>query len=629
MKLRSIKIENMHNVTERTYHFDDLTYLHGQNGAGKSTVLQAIQLALLGYIPSTAKRAFAIFQHSKGKTMTVTAELENNGENITICRTFIGSKSTASSEVEISPEGYNIEEILNELELPVFNFSEFLSLSANQMKDWFLNYLPKSQTEVDLSAELQAEISDITSTEKDGVIKELEEEITQLTEEGFSGIELVRKINSWVKTNISAEKAVAQKLSSTLSTLIKYDDCEFMQGDIAHLEQQHSECYNQIASLQSQQNVFSMLTSAKAELERFNKMHEGENVPDKLEIARLEDMYRDYPEKEAEIKQELDSLSSNIIDLRSEMMEISTEMKGYDYMLSSEGICPFKNNRCGELANQIEEIQKKMSDLSARKAELSDMEKKLQETYTSKEKTLWEIQEKIRTIPVQISQITTYWNTRERLEDRVSQLSESAPDMDIDHTIKELTAKAASISETITKIKANAQYDQLSSVLTQDKFKSDLRLEAYKIWDRMTGPAGKIQLQLAEKPFHEMEDQVSSYLADMFNDSSLKMKFFLSDKPNSFSFGLQRNGKYISFDLLSSGEKCLYTIALLMCLVDKQSDDKLKLILIDDLLDHLDQDKAQSLFQSLYATKTSVQLVLAGVIDCKIDTANEFVVEVQ
>ena len=52
MRIKSVHIQGMHNVEDKTYQLSNATYFYGENGAGKSTVLQAIQLALLGYIPS-------------------------------------------------------------------------------------------------------------------------------------------------------------------------------------------------------------------------------------------------------------------------------------------------------------------------------------------------------------------------------------------------------------------------------------------------------------------------------------------------------------------------------------------------------------------------------------------------
>ena len=101
MKLQSITIEGMHNVTRKTYQLKDLTYFYGKNGAGKTTILNAIQLALLGYIPGTSKTNESIFRHSNNHTMAVTLVLDDSTK---IRRIWTKSGNKISSSVEVIPE---------------------------------------------------------------------------------------------------------------------------------------------------------------------------------------------------------------------------------------------------------------------------------------------------------------------------------------------------------------------------------------------------------------------------------------------------------------------------------------------------------------------------------------------
>ena len=61
MKIKSVYIDGLHTVHDKTYTFEDITYLHGRNGAGKSTILNAIQFALLGYIPGHQRQRLRYF----------------------------------------------------------------------------------------------------------------------------------------------------------------------------------------------------------------------------------------------------------------------------------------------------------------------------------------------------------------------------------------------------------------------------------------------------------------------------------------------------------------------------------------------------------------------------------------
>ena len=81
----------------------------------------------------------------------------------------------------------------------------------------------------------------------------------------------------------------------------------------------------------------------------------------------------------------------------------------------------------------------------------------------------------------------------------------------------------------------------------------------------------------------------------MYGRSDIRANFNVSTKANSFSFGLIRNDVYIPYDLLSSGEKCLYSLALMICIVNN-SKSPLKLMLCDDMFDHLDAEAIENKF---------------------------------
>ena len=86
MKIEKIRIRNMHNVKDETYDLSqNTTYFIGENGAGKTTILQAIQLALLGYIPGFSKTNESIMKHSNDIMMVIEASFDNG---VIITRTW-------------------------------------------------------------------------------------------------------------------------------------------------------------------------------------------------------------------------------------------------------------------------------------------------------------------------------------------------------------------------------------------------------------------------------------------------------------------------------------------------------------------------------------------------------------
>ena len=170
MKLESIQIIGMHNIQEKCIKFDDgFTYITGTNGKGKSTILQAIQLALLGYIPGTQKKSSKIFGHSNGTKMSVLLTLSENGQPITFYRQWEKKGSKVEYSEVITPPGYTPENILQGVEIPIYDFQEWLGSTANEMKKWFLEFLPKVDTNIQWKSRMLEVIKTIPVQDDDRV----------------------------------------------------------------------------------------------------------------------------------------------------------------------------------------------------------------------------------------------------------------------------------------------------------------------------------------------------------------------------------------------------------------------------------------------------------------------------
>lgn len=612
MKLKSVKIENMHHVIEKEYTFDDVNYLYGQNGAGKSTALQAIQLALLGYIPGTAKQTLAIFRHARSKFMSVTAVIDCNGEDISVCRTFSGTEKSAKSSVEIIPDGYPIESILSELELPIFNFNEFTGMSANKLKDWFIQFLPRTEGDMDWEEELTKELGENATPGLSDIKEEIFTRIDELSKDGYDGIELVRQLNAYLKTCISFEKGSIGRLQSTIQSLVFYDDCE--DADEAVVERYNAEI-EEIQRLNRELSAYNALKSQRDSIQK---------SLDEMSLQLTAECYQEDPswvganDVMAEGNKELRELNEKSNSLVSERAEISTQITSKRSIINGKGICPFTKSECESVSELVDSLKKECEEL--------------EEKYFENKKMCDEISSKIQTVRANMDAASrtrqSIESLYERYETAKTQMARiELPECPTTLTSGELAIQLNELTSKLSKVLANIKFNQMNETLTKEKYTSELKLSVFKIWEKLTGPSGRLQGELSEKPFRQMEDMMTTHLKKILSDD-VRMKFYLSDKANSFSFGLERSGKYIPFDLLSSGEKCLYTLALMICLTEISSSP-LKLILIDDLLDHLDDVKASKLFESLSNMDGKVQIILAGVKEVKSKKSNKIIIEVK
>jgi len=621
MKIVSVTIEGMHNVVRKTYDISNLTYLHGPNGVGKSTVMQAIQLALLGYIPGTAKTKAELFRHANNHTMAVTLNLS---DGVSIRRIWTGSGSTINSIVEITPDGYDIAEIISELELPIFNFSEFVDMTANKLKDWFINFLPSSEMEIDWKIVLKEDLikSGLHNIDED-LIETCAEEITSY---GLSGVDEVRKANEYFKNALSFKKKELERLQSTVQSLVFYDDIDVamdeseVRSQIDDLEQKRKFHLDAIDRLEKYE-------SAKHKLDEYSDCSHGcaEADPKFIEFSNIVDKLKsDYDNQIDQlhnIATNSDAYKDDISEKKSYISELTASKKVIQDIVDSNGMCPFTSTSCDTISSKlksykeqldeynkhIKEAEESIIDLTKELNSFAEESRKISDDITKIKQNIYSAQEDQAKIRVRYEKFNTLKESV-GLEPVVEE-----PDADYDSLIKEKR-------DILIKIEANKRYNELIDSLTSEKFKAEGEIAAYKSWINLTGVNGLQNDDSATKPFTDLSEQMNTYIQTVFGES-VKSKFNLEAKANSFSFGIERGGSYIPFNLLSSGEKCLYTLSLMISLVDK-SNSPLKIVMVDDLMDHLDNVNMIKLFKQLM-TIDNVQMIFAGVKDI----SGDFVVE--
>ena len=160
-------------------------------------------------------------------------------------------------------------------------------------------------------------------------------------------------------------------------------------------------------------------------------------------------------------------------------------------------------------------------------------------------------------------------------------------------------------------ILANLKAKKMLDQFTEQKYVAEIKLEMYKTWEKHTGVNGLQSDSRLGNPFELFESKMDQYISKLFMDENTSSKFYVDGKANSFSFGIIRNDRYIKYDDLSSGEKCLFTLSMLMSII-AESNAPLKLLVVDDLLDHLDSEKINNLF-SVLVNQTEIQIICAGV----------------
>lgn len=588
MKLKSISISHMHQVTDTvTYDLKDITYFIGPNGAGKSTVLQAIQLALLGYIPGYDKTNAGVFKHSSdGNELEVTAILSEDDKLYSITRRWFKAGSTVKSELKCTPTDFIPESALGGIELPVFNFNEFKNMTANRLKEWFISFLPKDEFEVDWREYLLGELESRAALLPEGYLDEV---LAYITEDlaDYKGVDLVKQINAHFKEDQAFHKSQVNRLQDTINSMIYYSEIEDADEDEIH-------------------SKISEKRKLKDELTRYEIMQQADERV-RNDLAALGDLadsvgndpeYIALQEKATDIGMKLHETESAYSEKSIKYTQLASEMMQCNI---SSDVCPYTKTRCAE-------ISAKMQEMSERKAAITSQMNALSPDLADLSKQLTDAKNQLGSIQFKMNELNEKYHLAAVLKNQLKSSEVIARPTTDSMDMIECDLKV--LEQELIKIAANKQFKELNEKITKEKYRSENILEILKIWIKSTDANG-LQTYMMDKPFAALAEDMSTYLSYMFGTDATAA-FHLEEKANSFSFGMMQGNDYIEFDLLSSGEKCLFTIALILCLLNR-SDAQLKMLLIDDILDHLDDKNAERLFNVIF---DGVQCIFAGVKAC-------------
>lgn len=594
MRLKSIDIRGMNKVVQHTYTFDnDVVYLNGKNGAGKSTVLNAIQLALLGYIPGIAKKNDLIMKHANGPFLSVTATLDDNGKLLQVSRVYTANKKGINCSVSTIPDNLVVSDILGDLELPVFNFNEFVGMSANKLKDWFISFLPSNQVDIDWDRELKESLQGIQLTES----KFYEETLQYINNLGMNGVDQVRAVNAYLKQLLSFKKSEMERMTNSIQSLIFYDDYkdDMSIDDIEAQKQAYQLDYTKAITLQKSYEASSKVLEQLAIYKDLN---------DSLE---QDDRYKKAVGNKTQLESKLNDLNTKLTNNSIHRSDTQSKLHSLTSLTSGNGVCPYTNSVCDSIKASVEEWKAQMVELQKEIDNYNQYEKSLHTQIQSTRNESSKYQ-------MEITSLENQYKTRDNLKSMVNPTLTGINIQEVVDRAQFDEKTIAELSDKLVKAKANQQYNNLVDTFTAQKFDIQQSIEALKVWIKLTGENG-LQTQFMGDPFADLSENLSVYLSAMFDEPNLKAHFNLSTKVNSFSFGIDRNGSYIPFDMLSSGEKCMYALALLTCLTDT-SNAQLKLIMIDDLFDHLDDENIENVFKGIQSI-SGIQYIFAGVKSCK------------
>lgn len=634
MKVKSVAIEGMRNVKRKVLELDDVTYLYGPNGAGKSTVLNAIQLALLGYIPGTAKSNTAVMAHANCPELRVSVDLENEtGQQVTVTRTFKKKGAGASSEVTVTPDNVDVDRLLGDSKLPIFDWDEFTGLTSNKMKDWFIQFIPGMNQEVDWKHELSSTTSDLSYCTN--LVDEYCERISQVKSD--SAIDQVVEVNKMIKSDLSYAKAVLSEKESAINGLIadnvvEMDDVDALNSRLSILNSEFDEANAKYQNCRNEYDKLSQLMiKQQSDVQAYKSLANEVMSDDEVEFLKKQ---KDKLQLEhdrlvnVDCKEASDLLKvaqSELADVKLKVNKLESDRAYIKSVTDSEtSECPYTHRTCRDLSTIKSEFKKKLNSVESELDYLMETMSELECAVLEKESNLSVVQEKAYNVTLEIKNADATLKSNEAAygklmnvivwddDDLVTESDLATLSDSMDSSRQHMMELQEDVNQVHNSIKMASTLDRM----TREKYALQEKVDVLNGWVKLTSANG-LQTTLSGGGFQELENNLNEYIQRVFG-SEFSCKFNVTSKANSFSFGVSKNGTYIPYSYLSTGEKTLYTFCL-MLYIAQHGSSKIKVIMMDDFFDHLDKNKFALLLDAMTKYRDDVQIVMAGVAECVSD----------
>ena len=554
--------------------------------------------------------------------MEVTVVLQDGDSEIAIHRTVSRKGNSCSQSVEIFPEDVDLDSIVSNLSLPIFNWNDFTSMTSNNLKSWFIEFIPGLDNKVDWNVELEKALpSDVLLNPN--VVEHYSKKAAALKSE--TAVEQVVKANKMFKDELSYNKAALAEKENAISALYDQLDGSVGNSDISNLTDTMEQIAQQFTSAQDTLNV---ATESNYKIKSNQKIYDSfmSNVPSDKEISGTKseiDSIKSYiqvmQQNISEGKSELKQINEDIDAMRDKHREIKSEIESMSKVVNSDGNCPYTSSECRTIANlkpkyeeACQSLQQTLVSLQNSISEKEQEARRVTSYIESNTQAASDFQADLVKAQCKYTDMLSYVEKSKNYDKPdVSKLVSDEQLQDMQNTVSTLSDKYQAACEALVTAKQSKKYQDMLNNMVEEKNKLQELVEVLNAWVKITNSNG-LQTTLSKSGFASLEQELTPQIKSVFGDECA-CRFNCTSKANSFSFGIVRGSTYIPYKLLSTGEKTLFTYVL-MHYIAKNSDSPLHVMLMDDFFDHLDKNKFGDLVATIDKDR-DVQVIMAGVVD--------------
>ena len=600
MILKKLVLKNFKSHKSTVVDFEKgITIIVGENGAGKSSILEGITYALFKKAQLNQSNLIRISNDNKNMNMTVELYFENNGNKYKINRSVTSSKSTSKIFKKVGKkyilyvEGNSQvnDEVKAILDMDIDLFLNAIYIRQGEIAD--LIYKKPSERKKIIGKFLQIEDLEKMWESMPKIINEYKNK-----QEKFKGM---------IISEEDTKKELEENTKNKKELKIKLAECENIKERINIQKQKITEKKNEIEIQKS--NYLTLLNNIGNEKIKLNRLSS--------ELDNLETAYQNILNDEVEFKKlenklndsTNENLENDIIELKSDNKFLINDNRSLNENISNiESIkekCPIcksvikESDKSKMISYYNDLIEKNNIRISENEDTLKKLTLVFEEQKTLKRKHL-ELKTNIKNKDLIFENIESTKTKISRKENLIDELNEELEENKYDNKkLTDLKNKLSDIEEEniknseiigITKGKIsniNLQIEKLKRDLENfKKVKQEIEtIDSYiSLLQELRFLYGKDGLQ------NELRNTSKYFIQKNTNDFFEKFNFNYSSLliDNDFNVSLVQNNEEVSVNMLSGGEKMAVALALRLGITQTISGGNINCMFLDEPTIHLD-----------------------------------------